>query len=416
MYHFHPVRQGLFASGCLYKENEPHPRFLWVYDCGTVSSFVSLDEQFDYLHRFARGRSEIDLLTISHFDKDHISGVVRLLGKFSVKTLMLPYVPLWKRLVIAFSDGTPAAGPPIDFYLDPVSYFREQGEIERIVVVLPGEGGDEAGDPLPILNGPKSDDWKLLFKGTRFKPFDGSGEEDDPLLGGDGVLPVRSGESMSVEGLWEFVPYNAPDEMASALFEAKVRDRRSALLCSPSSETRTKALETLRTLYDRRFGSRGKRRNVVSMFLYCGPIYDSWEETKLISGTKVQWSDYPHRYPLFHRIHPTAPGIFPGKCSLLYSGDGYLSKAGELDDLSRIVGRKRLEKLGAFQVNHHGSKYNWHPGVTKALSPKFSVFCSQPDRAPNHPNAEVLRDFWTFRPVQVDQVGFSLYGWMLNTE
>ena len=87
-YHFHPVKQGLFASGVLYKANTPRPLFLWVYDCGTVSSQSPLEwpEKVAELKRFAHGKESIELLTLSHFDNDHISGVTALLGQFSVAT------------------------------------------------------------------------------------------------------------------------------------------------------------------------------------------------------------------------------------------------------------------------------------------------------------------------------------------
>ena len=37
-YHFFPVGQGLFATGCLRRDDEDAPRYYWVYDCGTSSS------------------------------------------------------------------------------------------------------------------------------------------------------------------------------------------------------------------------------------------------------------------------------------------------------------------------------------------------------------------------------------------
>jgi hypothetical protein len=73
---------------------------------------------------------------------------------------------------------------------------------------------------------------------------------------------------------------------------------------------------------------------------------------------------------------------------------------------------KRIARAGIFQVMHHGAKANWHKGAADALKPAVSIFSSDPSRStPGHPDSEVLRDFWGWRPVQVDsQTDFHLPG------
>ncbi len=48
------------------------------------------------------GSNIIDLLTISHFDKDHISGLDYLFSQYRVKTILLPFVDLPHRIFLAF--------------------------------------------------------------------------------------------------------------------------------------------------------------------------------------------------------------------------------------------------------------------------------------------------------------------------
>jgi hypothetical protein len=423
-YHFHPVGQGLFASGCLYEANHAQPRFLWVYDCGTVTKGIHWQGLFGELQRFARGKDEIDLLTISHFDNDHIRGVVPLLQQFRVKTLLLPYMPLWERLLVAFQEQVGAEDPLMGFYLDPVAYLRgiDGAEIERVLIVEQGEEGDEAVEEIPNPEDwPTEGEWKAMVRSKR--PESGKSEDDassgiqasDPLLENENVELLRSGEVILIQGLWEFVPYNAPRPPVSSQFEIKVRNLRGKLLSASDEAGRNDALKALKSTYDKEFGAGSEARNRISLFLYSGPVYSSWVETKMLSGKACARTRFPLRYPCYYRVHPDAPGILAGKCSLLYSGDGYLSEAEEFDDLSRMLGRGRMTCLGVFQVNHHGAEGNWHQGLAKKLSPGFSIFSSDPMRGRTyHPDAVVLRDFWPYLPVQVNRSGFSVHGWLVR--
>src|SRR5438034_1068539 len=74
-YNFHPVGQGLFASGRIYRDLDQSWFFQWVYDCGTSSSQKFVLDELAHLNAFNNGRGRIDLATISHFDHDHISGI-----------------------------------------------------------------------------------------------------------------------------------------------------------------------------------------------------------------------------------------------------------------------------------------------------------------------------------------------------
>lgn len=79
---FHGVGQGLFYSGHLsnYKYN-------FIYDCGSESSISYLNDAIDN----DINCNTIDFILISHLHKDHISGLKRIVDKYKVKTIYLPY-------------------------------------------------------------------------------------------------------------------------------------------------------------------------------------------------------------------------------------------------------------------------------------------------------------------------------------
>ena len=83
----YPVGQGFFSSQQISYGDE---KYTCVYDCGSVSKGGShlLDKYVDYL----RDTTEvIDLLVISHFDNDHINGIKKLVGKFNINKIVIPY-------------------------------------------------------------------------------------------------------------------------------------------------------------------------------------------------------------------------------------------------------------------------------------------------------------------------------------
>ena len=421
-YDFHPVGQGLFASGCLYESQKPEPLFLWVYDCGSVTHQTPAywQDQATKLKRFARGKQKIDLLALSHFDKDHIDGVTELLGQFDVETLLIPYIPLWRRLVVAFSSGIALSELPMDYIVDPVAYLRgiRENAITRIIIV-PVSDGD--GPPIPEggRDFPETPDGfeKPHFKAKKMESGKAgdAGYEFGTSVTGIELLEKRV--AINVFGLWEFCPYNAPRPAQSPGFRAKVEALRDGLLNTKATQTNRKdALAELKKEYHQEFG-KGRddaiELNIISLFLYAGPIYSSWVETKLLPIERtVPWA-YPYRYPCYCRVHPHAPG-YTDKCSILYSGDGSLSNDPQFVHLSGYLKPERMDKLGVFQVNHHGAVGNWHDGLAGKIRPEFSVFSSDPARGQtNHPDAVVLRDFWPYSPVQVNTLGVSYCGWLL---
>ena len=82
---FHPVGQGAFYSEVI---NVDKKMFCAVYDCGTLTRGNSLSHSIQN----SGLPEEIDILFISHFDKDHISGVEELLRNHKVKNIFIPFL------------------------------------------------------------------------------------------------------------------------------------------------------------------------------------------------------------------------------------------------------------------------------------------------------------------------------------
>lgn len=391
-----PVGQGLFASGAI--ASGVGPPLNWVYDCGTSSRDALL---VDALDNFAQqqlgiGASAVRLCVLSHFDNDHISGVVRLIGRFPVQTLLLPYIPLWRRLLIAIEQGINADDDLFGFFIDPVTWLAERGD-GRIgeIIFVPGAGPD---DVTPAASPPEGEGGgDVEDRGLYLKPDYG---ELPPEADGDPVLAQASrglqvrflqrGGRLVVPLLWEFVPYNdaALAPRANRLFLRAAGPLIATLRDDPHA--RADALTGLKALYDRHFGTGSEARNLISLFLYSGPV-----------GIRMR---------LRHGPLAGLP-IDAVDFAQMHTGDGLLDADTRFDAFARFYrGGARLQRAKIFQVMHHGARGSWHAGLAAKVAPQVSIFSSDPARRRwHHPHEEVLRDFWTFGPRQVDRAkGYTL--------
>ena len=398
--------QGLFASGMISRQGAPP--LVWVYDCGTTSSKNILAQSRKGFERQYNGLGGqlIQLAVLSHFDTDHLSGLVDLLGFARIRTLLLPYVPAWRRLVFALEQGVDPTTPEFDFFLNPAAYIAAvaDGRIERIVFVSPSQPDElppETPDA-PLVPAPEGDrleevKWKDLWIDEGPAPPDAAGDGGVSPQSGLDVAFLRPGGRLEAPGLWEFVPYN-DSEMAPRITAADVavigvlRDR---LL--QTAATRTKTLADLKAYYDRIFTT-PEKRNLISLFLYSGPV------------------GHRYRLQLCRQCRPEGPDQ-PLRFSQMHTGDGYLEDEARLRAFERHFSpADRLVRSAVLQVMHHGSRANWHAGVAARLNPIWSIFSSDPThKTYGHPHAEVLRDFWMHGPVQVDRERrFHMHGWLVR--
>jgi hypothetical protein len=406
--HFFPVGQGLFSAGIVSLPQSPHG-FQWVYDCGTLSERALLDTQ---LARFAnmspmtcKDGGSLGLVALSHFDADHINGVVALLQKFRVDILLLPYLTFMQRLMAARAVGIAAADPLLSFFLNPVEYLVQQDgvAIDRIVLVRGGSEqltADAAGAPTPGAN----DDARGALSFSTAEPEGADQRADLQLFANSRTTNVSflmSGAALRLDGLWEFLPYNDSDlaPKAPSQFRKTVESLRDQFMADPSGAN----LEAIRSAYDKEFGRSGVSRNAISMFLYVGPVV-SQSPAGVTVNSLVKNTDSE-----IEIVRMTYSGT--RRVGVLCTGDGYLNRSSRLNALLHHLGTVRVNNLHCVQVMHHGARKNWHESVAAALAPNVSVFCSDPLRGPTfHPHGEVVRDFLPYGPVQVDATrGFFVH-------
>ena len=422
-YRYHPVGQGMFCSGRLTRPIGAD--FRWVYDCGTDRGRNPRPREH-VKREIASLRDEptsadpphLDLVTLSHFDTDHLSGLLDLISEFTIGTLLLPYLTPWDRLIIALIEDTDVGDDLLDFLVEPTAFLLEragEGRIGRILLV-PSGGEGPALPPLlpPDERPPDGGETVGLFPEIIAKEVELPGEDEDGAAGPDGGLAsgkvgiLPRGGALTISRAWEFVPYNDARlaGLADAEFRAKTQGFAEKLNRAVPYEDRDAALDELKALYQDTFKAPGARtstshqRNEISLFLYSGPI------------GRVNLIDAKESIPR-HRLEPLRverPRSWIGRDRFgqMFTGDGYLKTDRQWDDFQAFYGPfDRLYRGAIFQVMHHGSKANWRDEVATLIKPQASIVCSDPAHTLGHPDWPVLKALKPYNPKQVDLV----HGW-----
>lgn len=379
-FRLYSVGQGLFSAGFLHEGLGKQPVFTWVYDCGT-SSAGGVD-----LQRFEQdccGRHIIDLLVISHYHKDHISGISELLRQFTVRDIVLPFQPLDERLWSAFAQEVHFDSSEMEFFINPQRFIRElSGGVHAGFTLVTAPWQEFVGEP-------NSPDQTQLY----FREESGDETESTASLGKEGPsessVPVKYRENRVVSSGctllfvrdWEFVSLrNDGPSSCDASFRLLVHDQRESLV---SGQGRSEALSALKLLYDQK-RSGHQAVNSASIILYAGPqparrAHALALTTSIPNAPLVRFSDVADNHSLSRLAALSRTGI-------LHTGDACLKSEKDWIALNSLL-PGRLGHVGVLQVPHHGSRHsyeNHHP----EFHPHSLVVSCGADNSYGHPSTE----------------------------
>lgn len=387
----HAVGHGGFHTGAL---GRGRARLRWVYDCGAsrTEGLKRLSEEIGTLAGEPGGaKRRVDLFFISHFDRDHISGIVQLMSAVEIDTVVIPYLDDLQRainLVGALADGEDAdasVDPGLtQALIDPVAWLTELGA-KRVIQVRPGGPGFDGSRILSYGPG----DGPELFEDVGLARPVLVRQSDDTVNAADDPSVVDSGSGWMVThfgrrfGDWCFLPYVTPArQSAREAFKAvfgKLLERRE-------DETMVAAFH--RKLEEEGFAAKVKAAykehelgdaNAVSMSLYVGPFRDG-----------VWYGRRPLRAG--QRRHEAGPGW-------LLTGDAKLAQVGRRNDW-RTFYEPLKSRIGALMLPHHGSHLNFHEDILDVVEENCLLFACRRAKLgdPLH------EDVWTVvesRPVAI---------------
>ena len=276
------VGHGGFHTGTLGIERH---RLHWVYDCGSWKRREALTARIQEFSQRISSCDRIDLLFISHFDTDHVSGLRQLITAVGrrVDTVVVPYLNSDDMFVVLAEALTKGRCPQdfVEQVIDPVAWFHRIGA-RRVIRLRPPPPPD--GSELPVDPDPGG----VPMLPIKDKDGDGVERLDSVFVQPNGT-PLSDGKSVVAQagtraGVWTdqgwadwwFVPFVQPVSI-----QTRRRLRRVARKVIPGSAGgrafRNRLVKLLQT-------SEGRRRlknvfiseelgdaNAVSLSLYAGP-------------------------------------------------------------------------------------------------------------------------------------------------
>jgi len=143
------VGQGFFHSG---EVQALGANVLYVYDCGSLDDDALNREIDEFLVRHEN--QQIDMLFVSHYHYDHVSGLPRLLSEANVKSVIIPVIEPIERLAAlgATLPQDELDSWAVDFAADPEGALRGLDPKINVVFVEPSEddtddrGADDGGE------------------------------------------------------------------------------------------------------------------------------------------------------------------------------------------------------------------------------------------------------------------------------
>jgi hypothetical protein len=384
-YDFLAVGQGLFASGRLLNHQQKR-RFDWIHDCGTSGKQAHLDREIEHYGQCNRG--PVNLLCLSHFDEDHISGARKLLTSRRIDILVMPYYPLVDRMQIAL-DTKNISPAYLQFLIDPAAFMIDAAGENLGEIILIAGGKNPPEEPMQDRpteprepNDDKPWDWQYPENSKIPNP-------DDELRGVTRdnyrrtVLVFTHQKPFTVGSIWEFMFYNKNNPRAE---NKGLRKEVIKILAhyrnpdgTPKTETGKRAkkkglLDDLKKLYVKVFGKGGKPQNAISLITYSGPMMDPSLHISGMWGSLVPatvFVDHLEMQPTWY-----VPCVASAAVSIGYFGDFPLDSLVELGWVRDHFKRVRWDRFQLIQIPHHGSSHSWYNGASREFNHGTSVISS----------------------------------------
>ena len=328
----HPVGQGAMYSE-RFLDKDGKTVFLTVYDCGS-DNFRKLEREISS-SSFIKSEG-VDLLFISHLDKDHVNGLRKLMDCVgTIKNVVLPLTPSWlKPILLLMADDEVSAQiitSPEDFFKNSnIIYVRSAWEMSAVTSLL----------SLPLQ--------------------------------GDSSIAVDSGTRInsSAFGVWDwcYIPYNYDEVVRINAFLVELQNAgiTESDLSEPYfiDENRNKIQEIYRKV--------------------CGSVNDS----SLVVYSGGFNNEYSSRY-----VHNSVRGSRPSREACLYLGDVDIHQISMnaktmVDDLKdNLISYMVNHHIGTIQLPHHGSIKNFHNGLLSyGHSPKVYFASFGQNNQHGHPS------------------------------
>lgn len=323
---FHPVGQGAFYSeifNCKNK-NENEKTFKVVYDCG--SSTLAPNKLKLRINSELANDTNIDILFISHFDQDHISGVTNL----NPKVVIIPFLSEQQKTLLRLYNTVHNSNRYEVRLIDNPSKLFPNAKIIR-VKPIEEEGSEANRENAPLRLDINEDINKDNISETS--------------------ITIRSNSSIQLcnsTPFWEYIPFNPNWDKYVAKFKEYCINKQldwTKLTASNNNGYIKDNLKTLKGIY-KQLGN----LNQHSLVVYSNAELNINPYVSILSTPNPLPSWLKTALCYISRLNNNG---FATGC--IYFGDITFSAKLENSFYKYLSNTKRLLRVGTLQVPHHGS-------------------------------------------------------------
>lgn len=326
---------------------------------------------------------QVDIVFISHFDTDHISGLAYLIENADIKRLAIPFTTPRERFLhlckSSFDNTTNANRATSGEYRDFIFEFTANPEeaIRSFSEILNGEPNDIILEQIQQQQGNKGVDGHDFIRPV-YVPAKRSNDNINKICEG---IPVWLFSASTLQG-------NA-DELGAELIKSLINegiinsesDLENADILRQifkSEETSSILAETYRSIAH-------KNLNATSLILHSGPAYP--EDSPAFHHMFWRGDQTRNSHRIFEVQSPWTTGW-------LGCGDANLNKTANVDLFDQLFWKQKLFS-STCAPPHHGSQYDWNKDLLKAFgypteSAPVCVFSA--DGLHRHPSPIVIAD------------------------
>lgn len=307
-------------------------------------------------------------MVLSHFDYDHINGVKKLVGKFDINKIVIPYLSTFEKLLLLLGKNIP------------LNRRAMQNDIYFLAYLVDSVDSEDNNFLRRIEEG-------------RIEVISSRSEVTSVPIYLDGELPAQ------IDGfykpIWEFAYFSISPGSESEKF--LLRNFKKCLKCQKLYDDIKN--NNIQSIYKNRSKIKDAYKcavreipeanksdvwNSSSLILYSGPPKDSCRYRSY--GPYCYYGPYDY----------VAPARRSSCClGWLGTGDARLEEPKNVDVLKRKLD-SRNEYIHTITVPHHGSKYNWSEEFIKLFGKGGSgVYCiaaADPTYKYGHPDGDVVKD------------------------
>jgi beta-lactamase superfamily II metal-dependent hydrolase len=385
-----PVGQGGFLIGHI-RDDHSHV-FTYAFDCGSINR-----EHFEQCLSYCSSE-KIDVLFVSHLDKDHINGIDALAAHVQIEAVVLPCLdPLLVTMIACEAMGESGVAMSVrEFLVDPAEWFATRG-VKNIYYIPRADENTNPFNP----NAERSPEDIIVpdDEGRNYKIRSDVIGSSNPTRSGKGSARTLgqhtsiSTNSPSQSPSWLLVPYVHPfPSEPIELFRQAVGKLLPKTFNSRdiASKAFTKSLLNILCVKEDRkklkacYSILSSDNNRPSLSLYSGP-------RQPFSNIEISHTDeiFYWPFPCPHlRVNSTKGRSNHKGGAWLSTGDANL----EMRD-TRTPWLQRYEHLignvTVFILPHHGSNDSIHDEIVMRLKDSIMVACAASGRT-KHPHELLL--------------------------